>query len=127
MPNASDHLNALETATFDREVLGSSVPYLVDFTAAWCPPCRALEPIVRSVATELAGQLRVGTVDLDAQPELAVRFGVRGAPTLILFAGGREVARQLGLTTRKRLLEMVQSGAAGHSISGTTSNPASLK
>lgn len=94
---------------FEAEVLGAAVPVLVDFTAAWCTPCRALEPILHKVAVEGAGRLKVATVDGGEHPELAARFGVRGFPTVIAFAGGREVARHLGLTTKEKLLRLVEN------------------
>ena len=109
MKTASEHVIAVNESTFDAEVLASPVPVLVDFSAAWCPPCRALDPIVTKLAEERKGELRVAMVDLDACPNLAIRYGVRGAPTLIYFVGGKETARQLGLTTPKKLREMVTS------------------
>lgn len=97
----------IETITepdFEREVLGSSVPYLLDFSASWCAPCRALEPILEQIAREHQGRLRVGKIDMDDASELAARLGVRGAPTVVLFHAGREQARQLGLTSKAKLL-----------------------
>ena len=104
-------MQAVTTQDFDAEVLASEVPVLVDFTTAWCGPCRALEPVLRRLAAEGAGRMKVRTVDGDAEPELAVRFGVRGYPTVIAFAGGREVARNLGLTTKERLARLIPAGA----------------
>jgi thioredoxin 1 len=98
---------AITDLTFDQEVLGAAVPVLVDFTARWCPPCRALLPIVHAVATENAGRLEVRTVDGDEQTALAARWRVKAFPTIIAFAGGREVARHVGLTTKEKLLALV--------------------
>jgi len=102
----------VDESNFTAEVEHASRPVLLEFTAQWCAPCRALAPIVHAIAEDHAGRLRVGVVDLDASPGLAARFGVRGAPTLILFAGGREVGRQLGAGTRRRLLGWL----AGHGV-----------
>jgi thioredoxin 1 len=100
-------------ATFDAEVLGSSVPVLVDFTATWCAPCRVLEPILERVATESGGALKVVSVDGDDSSALASRYGVRGFPTVIAFVGGKEVARQIGVANKDKLLAMVPRAAGG--------------
>jgi len=93
--------------TFEAEVATAAVPVLVDFTATWCPPCRQLTPILHAIAAESAGRLKVVEVNGDDQPRLAARFGIRAFPTVIAFAGGKEVARHVGLTTREKLLQMV--------------------
>lgn len=105
----SSKLEAIDDANFDREVLASELPYLLEFSATWCSPCRALEPILESVAAELRGQLRVGKVDIDAAPDVAARYGVRGAPTVIVFRNGKESGRKLGLTQKRVLLELAQA------------------
>lgn len=103
----STHLEDVTDASFERQVLGASEPYLLDFSALWCPPCRALEPILEALAEEHRGRLRIGKIDIDTSPEVAARYGVRGAPTLVLFRGGQEAARKLGLTTRKALQQLI--------------------
>lgn len=80
---------------------------LVDFTATWCTPCRALAPVLTKIAGEQAGRLKVVAVYGDESPGLAARYGVKGFPTLIAFAGGREVARHVGLTTAERLMKLL--------------------
>jgi thioredoxin 1 len=98
----------LDDANFDTEVRrpDSAVPILVDFGARWCGPCRALRPIVERLAGAYAGRVRVAEVDVDEAPEVVRRLGIRGTPTVVVFRGGQEVARQLGATTRERLLAM---------------------
>jgi thioredoxin 1 len=96
----------IDDLNFDAEVLGSTAPFLLDFSATWCPPCRALEPIIESIADEYQGRLRVGKIDMDSNPSVAARLGVRGAPTVILFRDGSEAARRLGLTSKRALLSM---------------------
>ena len=99
-------LEEINDLNFDREVLGSNHPYLLDFSAGWCAPCKAMQPIVEGVAKEYAGTLRVGKIDIDSSPGVAMRFGVRGAPTVILFRDGKEAARKLGFTNRQALLKL---------------------
>lgn len=96
--------------SFDAEVLRHPGPVLVDFSTEWCGPCRALSPIVHELAREHAGSLKVVAVDGDEAPGLTARYGVRGFPTVILFRSGEEVARRLGLTTKKKLIEMLDAG-----------------
>lgn len=95
--------------TFEAEVANAAVPVLVDFTATWCPPCRLLAPILHGIAAEGQGHLKVVEVNGDDQPRLAARFGIRGFPTVIAFVGGKEVARHVGLTTKDKLLRMVDA------------------
>lgn len=102
----SNTLPEVTEENFAAEVLGSSVPVLLDFTATWCAPCRALTPILEGIARERAGALVVASVDGDASPGIAARYGVKSFPTLLVFAKGQVVAKHVGLTTRARILEM---------------------
>ena len=97
---------SIDDDNFEREVLASGEPFLLDFTASWCGPCKALAPIVENLAVEAAGQLRVGTIDIDEAPVIAQRFGIRGLPTVLVFRGGKEAARHVGVTTSRRLREL---------------------
>jgi thioredoxin 1 len=101
------HLEALDETTFDQRVLGAREPVLVEFTATWCPPCKALAPVLESLAKEQAGRMHVVAVDGDASPALSNRFKVRSFPTTLAFVDGKEVARVVGLTSKERLLAMV--------------------
>ncbi len=82
--------------TFDADVLRSGLPVLVDFYADWCGPCRAMAPLVEQLATELDGKVVVGKLDVDANQDLAIRYGVMGIPTLGLFRDGKLVDRMVG-------------------------------
>jgi thioredoxin 1 len=81
---------------FDEQVLRSALPVLVEFTADWCPPCRALAPHFARLSSDYAGTLRFAKLDTDEHVEASARFGVQGIPTLVLFAGGKEVGRIVG-------------------------------
>jgi thioredoxin 1 len=105
-------LEAIDDANFEQQVLRSELPYLLEFSATWCSPCRALEPILEAVAGELQGQLRVGKVDIDNAPAVAARYGVRGAPTVIVFRDGKEAGRKLGLTQKRVILELAARATA---------------
>jgi thioredoxin 1 len=112
MTPSSPRVIALRDDTFDAEVLrpSSPIPILVEFGSAWCPPCKALRPIVQRLAETYAGRVRVAEVDVDDAPGVVCRLGIRGTPTVVVFQGGREIARQLGTTTRERLLAMCNLG-----------------
>ena len=82
--------------TFEADVLQSSQPVVVDFYAEWCGPCRMMSPVVEQLATELAGQVVIGKLDVDVNQEIAIRYGVMGIPTLGLFREGNLVDRLIG-------------------------------
>jgi thioredoxin 1 len=105
---ASTNLQVFNDLNFDQEVLSSTVPVLVDFTASWCGPCKALAPIVDQLADELNGQVKVGKLDIDESPLTAGKYGVRGVPTLMLFKAGERAAQHVGLTTKAKLLDLVK-------------------
>lgn len=88
---------------FTAEVEGSPVPVLVDFWAAWCGPCRIIAPSVEQLATEFAGKAKIGKLDVDANQVTAARFGVQSIPTLIIFKGGREADRIVGVQSKEAL------------------------
>jgi thioredoxin 1 len=92
---------------FDALALRSTLPVLVDFTAAWCAPCRAIAPHVQAVASAYAGRLRVGTCDVDSNPELAAKLDVRSMPTLLIFKNGTVVGQLVGAVPRARVEALV--------------------
>jgi thioredoxin 1 len=104
---ASKNVLTIDDESFDAEVKVSELPMLIEFGAAWCGPCKALMPIIERIADDNAGRVRVAAVDIDESPGLAQRFGIRGAPTTLVLRSGVEVARQLGVTNRGRLLAML--------------------
>jgi thioredoxin 1 len=97
----------VDEASFSTDVLAAEVPVLVEFGAAWCPPCRALEPVLRGLAGDAAGRWKVALIDIDESPALASKYGVRGAPTVIVFANGVEAGRHLGMTKRETLVALI--------------------
>jgi thioredoxin 1 len=97
----------LTDANFDQEVLKSTEPVLVDFTATWCGPCKALAPIVEKIADESAGKYKVGKLDIDDAPGITQRYGIRGVPTVLVFKGGEKVDQHVGVTNRETLLKML--------------------
>ena len=93
---------SVNTADFDKEVLQSDVPVLVDFWAAWCGPCRAIAPHVDAVAQEYSGKAKVVKLNVDDAPEIAGRYGVQSIPTLIIFKGGQKVGEMVGVGANPR-------------------------
>jgi thioredoxin 1 len=89
---------------WDREVLGSELPVLVDFWATWCAPCKAIAPIVEEVSGEYAGRLTVGKLNVEDHPEPSTRYGVLALPSLLLFKEGEEVARITGSVKKKKIV-----------------------
>jgi len=90
-------------ANFETEVLGSDVPVLVDFWAVWCAPCRIIAPIVEELATENEGKLKVAKVDVDSNPQTAIKYSIRSIPTLLVFKGGAVVDQMVGAVPKSMI------------------------
>lgn len=106
-PIALDQPLPAGDATLERVVRDSTVPVIVDFYADWCAPCRMMAPTFAELARRRLGTALVVKVDTDAHPDSAATHGVRGIPTLVVFDGGREVARQVGAVPLQRLEAMI--------------------
>lgn len=104
---SSDKVFVLSDANFDREVLQSDLPVLVDFWATWCSPCKAIAPLIDAMADEYAGKIKVGKVNVDENPATPGKYGVRGIPTLILFKGGAIVDQIVGAIPRSQLEALI--------------------
>ncbi|MDX2163168.1 MAG: thioredoxin [bacterium] len=92
---------------FDTDVVNSEKPVLIDFWAEWCGPCRMIAPLVEQIADEFPEALKVGKLDTDAHQDLAMKFGIMSIPTLLLFKGGKPVARITGYQPKDRLLAQI--------------------
>lgn len=86
----------LTSENFEEEVLRSEIPVLVDFWATWCGPCRMMAPVIAQIAEEQEGKIKVGKIDVDDEPELAVRYGIASIPTLKVFKNGEVVKTSIG-------------------------------
>ena len=101
----------LNDATFDNDVLKSEVPVLVDFWAEWCGPCRMMEPTIDAIASDYAGKVKVGKLNVDDNGGTAMRYGIRGIPTLLLFKGGKVVEQRVGAVGKSEVQKMLDSHA----------------
>jgi thioredoxin 1 len=109
---ANDSVYELSELDFDSIVLRRAGAVLVDFTATWCGPCKALSPIVARIADTTRGRVLVASVDVDANPSLAAMFQIRAMPTLVIFQDGREIARHTGLTSEARIRALLEPALA---------------
>lgn len=99
-------------ATFASEVERSPVPVLVDLWAPWCGPCRMIAPVLEDLAAEMAGRIRVAKLNVDENPATAARFNIQSIPALLVFQGGREVDRMIGLQPKAEIARRLQRALA---------------
>ena len=104
---ASSDVVTLEDSTFEKEVLKSDIPVLVDFWAVWCGPCKAIAPVVDQVAKDFKGKVKVGKMDIDQHTAVAQRYNIRSIPTLLVFKGGQVVDTVVG-ADRTRIVDSVK-------------------
>ena len=101
------NVQAVNTASWTSEVEEATVPVVVDFTATWCPPCKALAPVLEQVAQDYAGKAKVVKVDVDENNALAARFGVSSIPNLVFFKDGQVVNQAVGFQSEAKLKSLL--------------------
>jgi len=104
---AGKNVHTFDEKNFDAEVLKADVPVLVDFTATWCGPCKALAPIVEKLADEFEGKVKVGKLDIDEARAIATQYKIRSVPTVMVFRGGQKAGEHVGLTNRDKLVKLL--------------------
>ncbi|WP_448583018.1 thioredoxin TrxA [Thermaurantiacus sp.] len=95
--------------SFAADVLQSETPVLVDFWAEWCGPCRMIAPALEEIADELAGRVTIAKINIDEEPETAMKFGIRSIPTMMIFKGGEVVATKLGAEPKSALKRWIEA------------------
>jgi thioredoxin 1 len=105
---ASDTVLTFGDDNFEKEVTQSALPVLVDFWATWCAPCKAIAPAIDAIAAEYDGKIRVGKVNVDDNPGIPGKFGVRGIPTVILFKDGKVVDQVVGAVPKSQLEALIK-------------------
>jgi thioredoxin 1 len=103
----SEYVSEVNDNNFEKDVLQSDQPVLVDFWAAWCAPCRMLAPTVEAVAEKYSATARVVKLNVDENPSVSQRYGIKGIPTLILFKHGKEEERVVGATSKEAISRMI--------------------
>jgi thioredoxin 1 len=106
---AGNNVLTFNDAAFDSDVLQSSEPVLVDFWAEWCGPCRMMAPTIDVIAVEYAGKAKVGKLNVDDNGQTAMRYNVRGIPTLLLFKGGKVVDQRVGAVGKSEVQKMLNA------------------
>jgi thioredoxin 1 len=96
-------------ASFDKEVLNSSKPVLVDFWAEWCTPCRQIAPALDELSNELGSKISIAKINIDENPNVPMKYGVKSIPTLMIFKGGQVAATKVGALSKQRLKEWIDS------------------
>src|SRR5467141_3388039 len=104
----TEHVKDITDSTFETEVMKSDRPVLVDFWAEWCGPCRMMTPVVEAVAQKFADTAKVVKLNVDDNPSVTQRFGIKGIPTMIVFKGGKEAERLVGATNEGAVTRILE-------------------
>ena len=104
----NDDVMVLTDGNWKKEVAEAEGPVLVDFWAEWCPPCRMIAPSIDALATSYSGRVKVGKLNVDENPDVALAFGVRSIPTLLVFKNGKVADQQIGAVPQPRIAEMLE-------------------
>lgn len=107
--SATQNIFATTDTTFATDVLQSPTPVLVDFWGEWCSPCKALAPMLEQLAADYGGRMKVAKVEIDRNPKTALAYGVRSAPTMLLFKDGKVQATQMGLVSKSQLAKVIDA------------------
>lgn len=102
------HIKHVTDASFQNDVTNSELPVLLDFWAEWCGPCRAMNPVLEDLATELAGKAVIAKINTDENRETAAKFTIRAIPTLLLFKNGELVTTKVGGATKSQLITLIE-------------------
>ena len=108
----TEKVSEVSDSTFERDVLASEQTVVVDFWAAWCGPCRMLEPTVNQLAEKFSGSVRFYKLNIDENSSVTQRYGVKGIPTLIIFNGGKEAERVVGVSSKEALSRIIEKHAS---------------
>lgn len=104
----SNSIKTLTDASFQADVIDSETPVLVDYWAAWCGPCKMIAPILDQAAEQYKDQITIGKLNVDENPEMAAKYGVRGIPTLMIFKEGKAVATKVGALSKPQLEAFIE-------------------
>ena len=102
----------IDNSNFEAEVLQASAPVVVDFWAEWCGPCKMIAPALEEIAAEMSGKVTIAKVNIDENPEIATRFGIRSIPTLVMFKDGEVADMRVGAQPKSALSSWIQSNVA---------------
>lgn len=105
---AAEGILELSDSVFESEVINSDVPVLVDFWAPWCGPCKALAPVIDEISKDFDGKIKVGKVNVDENPEISMKFGIRSIPTLIVFKNGDVLEQVIGAVPKSEIEKAIQ-------------------